>query len=54
MERDGAELRRWTNGDADLPLAHVPGEGPVTLEVLTTCVHRYRLDSVAAPTRLAA
>lgn len=30
VEHDGSELRRWTDGDAELPLS---GEGPAVLEV---------------------
>jgi hypothetical protein len=45
VERDGTQLRRWTDGDALLPIACGAEDGPLTLEVRTASTHRYRLDT---------
>lgn len=54
VEREGAELRRWTNGNADLPVGSLTEDGPAVLEVFTTCGHVYLLDQAEAPQSMAA
>jgi hypothetical protein len=53
-EREGMELRRWTDGDAHLPVPFEAGVGLVTLEVQTTCQATYRVDQPAMARRMAA
>lgn len=54
VERDEHEMRRWTDGDAHLPIAIEGGAGLAMLEVHTTCAITYRLDEAATDQRLAA
>jgi hypothetical protein len=53
-EREGLELRRWTDGDAHLPVPFEAGVGLVTLEVQTTCQATYRVDQPAMDRRMVA
>jgi hypothetical protein len=53
-EREGMELRRWTDGDAHLDVPFASGAGLVTLEVQTTCKATYRTDEAVTDRRLAA
>jgi len=54
VEREGREIRRWTDGDAHLPIAFEGTLGLAMLEVHTTCANTYRLDEPAAEQRLVA
>jgi hypothetical protein len=53
-EREGMELRRWTDGDAHLTVPFEVGAGLVTLEVQTTCQWTYRVDQPAMDRRMVA
>jgi hypothetical protein len=53
-EREGMELRRWTDGDALVPVPFAPSAGLVTLEVHTTCKGTYPVDLAAMGRRRAA
>jgi hypothetical protein len=53
VEREAREMRRWTDGDADLAVALEGGFGLAMLEVHTSCANTYRLGE-AATDRLAA
>jgi hypothetical protein len=54
VEREGHELRRWTDGDADLTALFEAGADLTVLEVYTSCVRVYRQERSPVACRLVA
>ena len=54
VEREGQELRRWTDGGAELPIQFGTGDGPMMLEVHTTSTNIYQVVETSPHQRLAA